>query len=83
MLLLMTKNDCTSRTGNNLRRIMLRFDADDIDHIDLKKKLVYAEVPPNDIWKILMVKELVDTQLNIPGFTKSEMQDIKNFDCAT
>ncbi len=84
-LLSMTKNDCTSRTGRNLRNIMLRFDAVDIDHIDheTSKKLVYVRIPENDNWKISIVKELIDNQLNVPGFSNGEIQDIKNFVCAS
>ena len=53
-MLSVVKNDCRSTTGNNLRKIMLMLNKNNLDPIakyDLSN-LSYAKVPPDDKWKV-------------------------------
>ena len=85
-LLQLIKNDCRSRTGANLRNIMLRTTTTNIVQLESTdvKKLIYKEIPKPDEWKITTVKELVDCQhniLSIPGFNHQEIEEIKHHIC--
>ena len=58
-MLSVVKNDCRSTTGNNLRKIMLMLNKNNLDPIakyDLSN-LLYAKVPPDDEWKVTLAKE--------------------------
>ena len=85
-LLNLVKHDCQSRTGLNLRYIMLRTHVSNVDELKPSdiRKLVYNEIPKTEEWKIGFVEELIDcqhNQLSIPGFNHLELEDMKFFIC--
>ena len=59
-LLNVVRKDTRSTTGLNLRKIMLLLRKVKIEDIDIKDidDYLYAEVPPNDQWKVGMMKEM-------------------------
>ena len=80
-MLSVVKNDCRSTTGNNLRKIMLMLNKNNLDPIakyDLSN-LLYAKVPPDDEWKITLAKEIIDVRDKLtvlPGFSIDELNHI-------
>lgn len=82
------KLDCRSKTGSNLRNIMLKLGKNQVDEINLKdiKNIVYQHIPRDSEWKIEFVKELIDHQLGktvIPGFESNEIDDTLNYVCTS
>ena len=87
-LLATIKYDCQSRTGSNLRHMMLRTGRTTIQDINanLIKNLVYKDIPEYEEWKIDVMNELIDCQhgmLIIHGFSNSEIKDITNYVCTS
>ena len=80
--------DCRSKTGSNLRQIMLKTGKMNVDNINLVdlQKLTYYETPSSSNWKINFVKELIDSkfgELKVPGFHRSEIEDILKHICTS
>ena len=87
-LLTTIKHDCRSRTGSNLRKIMLLTNTNHIDEINSLdiKSLVYFEIPRGDEWRLNMIKELSDYKsglLKVPGLSYTELDDMMNHVCST
>ena len=63
-LLALIKFDTRSTTGSNLRNIMNLTDKHSIEDLEVDeiKNIIYAPINPEDIWKIDMVKEIVDAK---------------------
>ena len=80
-MLSVVKNDCRSTTGNNLRKIMLMLNKNNLDPIakyDLSN-LLYAKVPPDDEWKVTLAKEIIDVRDKptvLPGVSINELNHI-------
>ena len=57
------KHDCRSTTGENLRKIMLmvnrHVDEIQVHHLD---QMHYKTIPDEDLWRIGIVKELIDVK---------------------
>lgn len=74
------KYDCQSRTGRNLRHLMLRYDVDLMENIQceiLNQK--YVDIPPKELWRIHVIKEVIDVKHGlkvIPGFNNKELQEL-------
>ena len=73
--------DTNSVTGQNLRKIMLCCDMSSIYDLNCNSidKLVYAEVPKDQLWRINFLHELISTQqgeLEVPGFNSEEISDM-------
>ena len=82
------KNDARSNTGANLRRIMLLVNK--VKVCDVTKKDIdevkYAEVPPEDEWKVGMVREIIDikySRLDVENFNKEELNEILDYLCTS
>ena len=81
ILLQTIRRDCRSTTGSNLRNILLLTSKDDISELvpsDVDK-MVYQPVNPSDVWKINMVKELIDVkwgQAVVENLSNSDIEDI-------
>ena len=80
--------DCRSKTGSNLRKIMLKTSKIRVENVDVLdiNKLVYSKIPSQSEWKIKLAKECIDCnygRLQVPGFHHSEIADILNFICTT
>ena len=85
-LLRAIQEDCRSRTGSNLRKILVRTtksNVEDLDARDITEK--YQPIPIGSHWKIEMVRECIDCRsgnLTVPGFNRNEIDEIKNLICA-
>ena len=80
--------DCQSTTGSNIRNILLKLRKTPIDEIRLSdiRNLRYFEIPNGSEWKINIVKECIDNTtgfLNVPGFNRSEIEEIRDYICVT
>ena len=82
------KNDARSNTGANLRRIMLLVNK--VKVCDVTKKDIdevkYAEVPPEDEWKVGMVREIIDikySRLDVENFNEEELNEILDYLCTS
>ena len=80
--------DTNSVTGQNLRKIMFCCDLNSISDLncDSINKLVYSEVPNDQLWRINFIHELLSTrndELEVPGFTSDEISDMIDFICVT
>ena len=80
--------DCQSTTGSNIRSILLRLRKTPIDEIRLSdiRNFRYFEIPNGSEWKINIVKDCIDNTtgfLNVPGFNRSEIEEIRDYICVT
>ena len=87
-ILKLVKKDARSTTGANLRKMMLLLDKVQVE--DITKKDVdnfkYAEVPPNDAWKVGIVKEIIDVRnssLEVENFVDEELNEILEYVCTS
>ena len=42
-----------------------------------RKHMQYSEVPENDMWRLSVIPELADKNMDLPGVSESEVQDIQ------
>ena len=80
--------DTNSVTGKNLRKIMFCCDLNSISDLncDSIDKLVYTDVPNDELWRINFLQELISTrqgELVVPGFTSEEISAIIENICVT
>ena len=67
---------------------MLLCDKETIEHLtknDLND-LRYFKVPENEIWRVNLLKELLDSRLDnieIPGFSHEEISELIDFVCVS
>ena len=56
------KYDCQSRTGRNLRHLMLRYDVDLMENIQCERlNQKYVDIPPKELWRIDVIKEVLSS----------------------
>ena len=90
MLLQMVKNDLETVTGRNIHHILTDIDQGDIFKVkksDMKKKVKFAQMQPEDQWKIQLVKEITNVKQNVlyleenenGQFTIEELSEIMNY----
>ena len=79
------ENDIMSRTGHNLRTILLmtnKTSFSKLNNSDLDR-LNYREIPEGDEWKIQTLKELLDIRYNPDmlenNFTHGEIEDLIDY----
>ena len=82
------ENDCGSLTGRNLRRIMLLCDKNSPSSLEASdiSSLQYFSLPQEEEWRIGMINELIDIRLNrveLPGFSKEEINDLLKIACVS
>ena len=87
-LLRLIKHDTRSTTGSNLRNILLLTGKYRIEDIKLEDvdNLTYAPVAAEDLWKIGMVRELIDVKAGkytIENILEEELEEILQFLCTT
>ena len=81
------KADVRTITGSNLRNILLKTDLLNVDdlHPGITQQIKYKEINKLDLWRIPMIKELIDIKCgdNLPpdGWTSDELQEILDFVC--
>ena len=74
--------DCQSRTGSNIRNILLKLRKMCIDIRNLR----YFEIPNGSKWEINSVKECINHIsgfLMVPGLNHSEIKEIRDIICIT
>ena len=74
------RNDCRSGTGSNIRNIMLDCAADPhrpFSNADIDKK-VFFPAPSDAVWKIPLLKELIDMRDGVNDDAEWSMNDIKD-----
>ena len=87
-LLMVSRKDCRSTTGRNIRHITKLFDGKPIETIkneDLKK-LKYHEATKDDEWRLGLVKEITDVlygQQKLQGFDREMLNEILVSTCTT
>ena len=79
-------NDCRSTTGRNLRKIMLLCEKNSIYCLESNdlRNLQYFPVPKEEVWRLDLIKELIETRLHstdIPGFSIEEINDLIDIAC--
>ena len=82
------KLDARSTTGSNLRIIALLTDRSSVDKLEINdyKAVNYHPISDQDIWRTEIIKEITDVkfnQLEVPGFTFEEMEEILSFACTS
>ena len=85
-LLNLIRNDTRSTTGSNLRKIMVILGKHTIDEVKSRdiNEFQYAPVMPDDVWKVDMVKELIEVrakQATIENFSDDELEEILEYLC--
>jgi hypothetical protein len=65
---------------------MLLLDKNNIDDLSPKdaSRIKYREVPEKEVWRIALVKELIEIRqgdLKVDGFSEEEIVDILNNSC--
>ena len=85
-LLRLVSHDTRSTTGSNLRNILMLTDKHKIEDITIKDidDFCYAPARQEDLWKIDMVKELIEVraeQFDVPDFSREELDDILEHLC--
>ena len=81
------KADVRTITGSNLRNILLKTDLLNVDelHPGIAQQIKYKEINKLDLWRIPMIKELIDIKCgdNFPpdGWTSDELQEVLDFVC--
>ena len=87
-LLKSVKKDTRSTTGLNLRKMMLLLGKVRVEDIGIKDidNFEYVTVPPEDQWKIAMVKEIIEVKNNnlvVENFEDEELQEIIDHLCSS
>ena len=88
ILLQSIKRDCRSVTGSNLRNILLLTNKDDISQLQNSDitRIVYMPVPDNEMWRIEMLKELIEVKWGdvvIDNFEEGEINEMIEELCRT
>ena len=85
-------NECQSntmsRTGKNLRSIMLMCGETNVMNLQTNdiKRLTYVEVPKNENWRVPLLKELLEIRQDpdmLEGFSSEEIDLLIHYTCTT
>ena len=49
----------------------------------VKKNMKYFRVPDDQKWRVPLLGELINENISIPGFSESELTDMKNYLCTS
>ena len=82
------KHDIRCTTGYNLRNIKDLCQKDQISELSPNdaELIKYHSLPDEDLWKVQMIKEIIDTRfdiLTIEGFSNSELDHMIDFLCTS
>ena len=74
--------------GQNLRKIEKECEKSSPSKDEVKKLMTYSPVPATEKWRIPILKELLsfkadDLALEIPNFSKSEVEDLLQYLCTS
>ena len=83
-LLKIVKEDCRSRIGLNLRKLVLKTRLNQIDDVEVNDidKLIYNKITESNMWKINMLIELIEVIHGVkvlPSLNRSEIKDVMEF----
>lgn len=87
-LLNLVQNDVNSVTGRNIKRILLLTKKTkwmDVSPADINS-IVYADIPEGNSWRVPLIQEITDVkfgQVDIPGFSIDECEEMLSFACTT
>ena len=82
----LTESDQRSVFGQNLRKIGHECNKMFPTKSEVKRRMKYFPVPSSEEWRISLLKELVGYKVDnlaIPGFSKSEAEEMLKFVCIT
>ena len=76
-------NNSRSTTGNNIRQLMLRYNAGTFEELrcNIRKTTSYKKAIEDELWKIEAVKDLTEAIYDrsmLPGFETEEIREIRN-----
>jgi hypothetical protein len=82
----MISKDVQSVTGSNLRKILLLVNKSDVDDLvpEDSSKIQYRPEDKENIWKIRMVKELIEVRngtLQVDNFNEDEIKEVLDSLC--
>ena len=86
-LLSIAKQDVRTTTGSNMRNILLLTECLNIDDLqtDIVKTITHNKINVADMWRVDMVKELIEIKLgNLEtpeGWTTDELEQVMDFAC--
>ena len=49
----------------------------------VKSTMKYFRVPDDQMWRLPLLRELTNENISIPGFSDSELTDMKNYLCTS
>ena len=84
----LTRLDARTVTGQNLRNILLLTDKLHVDQLNqsVVSDIKYHEIEPNDLWRINIVKEIIDIKhgnlVKPDGWTEEELDTMLNTACS-
>ena len=81
------KRTVLGRTLSSLKLMCDTSDEGDLTARIVKKNVRYMATPPADLWRVCFCKELLQvqegSQLELPGFSKEECEELLKFACVT
>ena len=86
-LLSIAKQDVRTTTGSNMKNILLLTECLNIDDLqtDIVKTITHNKINVADMWRVDMVKELIEIKLgNLEtpeGWTTDELEQVMDFAC--
>ena len=88
LLLTLVQHDTRSTTGSNLRNLLLLTGKNKIEDLNYRDidNFTYAPVEAENVWKIGMVKEIIDAKagnLHVENFSDEELDEIRDFLCTS
>ena len=77
--------DLRTVMGRNLSRIATEADTSvaGLSPGIVKSRMKYSRVPENEAWRVPMLRELLDENIAIPGFSSPELSFMKDYLCTS
>ena len=72
-------NDKGTLFGQTLSMIGREVLNENITPNNVKRSMSYVKMPENEAWRIGPLREVMSLNMEIPGFSKEELDDIKNY----
>ena len=72
-------NDKGTTLGQNLDKIRKELCDVSLSSANVKKHMRYFKLPDVEEWRVGPLRELMEEDLEIPGFSKQELDDMKNY----
>ena len=62
---------------------LTRWEPSQLSPAFVKKKMKYSDVPPHEHWRTGFLTELLSDNLDIPGFTDDELEEMVSYLCTS